>query len=314
MIKYNVYTCKKFNIGDSLKIPILSIIIPTHNSELTIENCINSLTSQSYPREKFEIIVVDDGSTDNTTRIAKNAGADRIIITEPCFQGKARNIGVENANAHLLGFIDSDCEAKDDWVKTIVKELETLHAISGPIENGNPYSKIAWAEYFVEFCAFNEFRKRMIIRTMPGCNIACSKEVFTKAGGFSEEPLSEDIMFGQCLRRKGFQQFFVPELQIRHLCRTDSNKFLDNHKLLGRYFVRNRKSKTSEQSKLLINSIFFIPIIFLGKFFKSVNYSIKARKTRKFFSTLPWILKGNVAYCKGILQEINIERNRNSGN
>ena len=139
-----------------MKKPILSIIIPTHNSDQTIERCIRSLTSQSFPREKFEIIVVDDGSKDQTSSLAKKAGADKVIITEPCFQGKARNIGVENANGNLLGFIDSDCEAKDGWVETIIKELETLNAISGPIENGNPQSKVAWAEYFVEFCAFND--------------------------------------------------------------------------------------------------------------------------------------------------------------
>ena len=200
---------------------ILSIIIPTHNSELTIEKCINSLTSQSYPREKFEIIVVDDGSLDKTTSLAKKAGADQIIITESCFQGKARNIGVENANANLLGFIDSDCEAKEDWVETIIKELKTLQAITGPIENGNSQSKVAWAEYFVEFCAFNEFRQRSVIRTMPGCNIACSKESFIKTGGFTEERLSEDILFGECLRRQGVEQFFIPELKIKHLCRTE---------------------------------------------------------------------------------------------
>jgi len=286
-----------------LKKPILSIIIPTHNSDQTIERCIRSLTSQSFPREKFEIIVVDDGSKDQTSSLAKKAGADKVIITEPCFQGKARNIGVENANGNLLGFIDSDCEAKDGWVETIIKELETLNAISGPIENGNPQSKVAWAEYFVEFCAFNEFRKRSSIRTMPGCNIACLKESFSKAGGFSEVPLSEDIMFSQSLRREGFEQIFVPEMQIRHLCRTDPNKFLDNHKLLGRFFVRNRKSNASEQSQLLIRNQIFIPIIFVGKVLKSINYSIQARKTRKFISSLLWIIKANIVYCEGILEE-----------
>ena len=282
---------------------MLSIIIPTHNSELTIKQCIHSLITQSFPREKFEIIVVDDGSTDETTSLAKTAGADNIINTKPCSLGKARNIGVENAKANLLGFIDSDCEAKDDWVKTIVKELEKLDAIGGSVQNGNPQSKVAWAEYFVEFCAFNEFRKRSSILTMPGCNIACLKESFSKAGGFSEVPLSEDIMFSQSLRREGFEQIFVPEMQIRHLCRTDPNKFLANHKLLGRFFVRNRKSNASEQSQLLIRNQIFIPIIFVGKVLKSINYSIQARKTRKFISSLLLIIKANIVYCEGILEE-----------
>ena len=292
--------------------PILSIIIPTHNSELTIERCINSLTTQSFPREKFEIIVVDDGSKDHTTSIAKKAGADCIIITEPCFQGKARNVGVEHAKANLLGFIDSDCEAKDGWVECSIKELDTLQAITGPIENGNAQSKVAWAEYFVEFCAFNEFRKRSIIRTMPGCNIACLKDAFTKAGGFSVERLSEDIIFSQCLRRVGVDQIFVPELKIKHLCRTEPNKFLSNHKLLGRYFVRNKKYSVSDQSQFLINNRIFIPIIFAGKLVKSVNYAFKAKKGGRFLASFLWIIKANLAYCKGILEEIkNIEKNSN---
>ncbi len=292
---------------------MLSIIIPTHNSELTIKQCIESLTSQSFPREKFEIIVVDDGSTDQTTSIAKKAGADSIILIEPCFQGKSRNIGVQNAKANLLGFIDSDCEAKNGWVETIIKELESLQAITGAIDNGNTQSKIAWAEYFVEFCAFNEFRKRSVIRTMPGCNIACLKEIFMKAGGFSEERLSEDILFGQALRRKGVEQIFVPELKIKHLCRTESNKFLSNHKLLGRYFVRNRKSGLSDQSNFLINNRLFIPIIFAGKLVKSLNYAFKARKGKKFLASFPWIIKANVVYCKGVLEELrNTEKNMNS--
>ena len=133
----------------------LSIIIPTHNSESTIQRCISSLISQSFPREQFEIIVVDDGSKDKTTTLAKEAGADQIIVTEPCFQGKARNIGVQKAKTNYLAFIDSDCEAEDGWIRTIIKELENLQVIGGPVKNGNPQSLLAWAEYFVEFCAFH---------------------------------------------------------------------------------------------------------------------------------------------------------------
>jgi len=54
--------------------PILSIIIPTHNSELTIEECISSIKSQKYPKEKYEIIIVDDGSKDNTVDLCKKGG------------------------------------------------------------------------------------------------------------------------------------------------------------------------------------------------------------------------------------------------
>jgi len=106
-----------------LKNPLISVITATHNSETTIECCIRSLLSQSYPQEKFEIIVVDDGSSDRTVEYAKKSGADFVISTNKCTLGEARNIGSKNAHGKFFAFIDSDCEAKDGWLKTAYQEI-----------------------------------------------------------------------------------------------------------------------------------------------------------------------------------------------
>jgi len=284
---------------------VISIIVATHNSELTIKQCIHSLITQSFPREKFEIIVVDDGSTDETTSLAKTAGADNIINTKPCSLGKARNIGVENAKANLLGFIDSDCEAKDDWVKTIVKELEKLDAIGGSVQNGNPQSKVAWAEYFVEFSFYNEFKQRFISKIgLPGCNLACSKDAFLKAGGFTEERLSDDVSFNESLWRAGIDHIFVPELQVRHLCRTKLNKVSKNMNLLGKYFVRNRRKNSSLPYASLKNSRMLVLVAFFNKFVGVPYYAIESKKTRNFFCSYPYIIFIIISYCKGIWNEL----------
>jgi len=288
-----------------LKKLILSIIIPTHNSDQTIERCIRSLTSQSFPREKFEIIVVDDGSKDQTASLAKKAGADKVIITEPCFQGKARNIGVENAKADFLAFIDSDCKAKDGWINYIIEELKNLHVVGGPVLNGNPQSLTAWGEYFVEFCAFHEFRKRSIIRTIPSCNIACTKDAFFKAGGFFTDVwLSEDTLFAEHLREAGVEEFFVPEIKILHFCRTKLSKVLSNHKYLGRVFVRNLEYIPIAKSRLRKQSRWVIPIIFIGKIVKSANYAVKARKFCKFILAFHIVFLANISFARGFWDEI----------
>ena len=215
--------------------PKISVIIPTHNSEKTIENCVQSVVTQNFPRNEYEIIIVDDGSKDNTVNLAKKAGADSVIVTEACFQGAARNLGAKKARGNFLAFIDSDCTAREGWLESLSKELEKNKAIGGPVLNGNSHSLVAWAEYLIEFSEFNENRKRTIVPFVPGCNIACTKDVFYKVGGFSEQRLSEDVAFGYSLRKAGVNITFVPELQVNHLCRTEYSRYIANMKIDGMF-------------------------------------------------------------------------------
>ena len=89
-----------------VNVPKISVIIPAYNSESSIKRCIRSITSQTFPRENYEIIVVDDGSTDNTVAAAKSSGANIVITSEHHSSGRARNIGVKNSNGKILAFIN----------------------------------------------------------------------------------------------------------------------------------------------------------------------------------------------------------------
>lgn len=282
--------------------PVLSIIIPTHNSHETISRCINSLTSQSPLRTLFEIIVVDDGSYDTTVETAKNAGADMVIITNPCFQGKARNIGVTKARGSIIAFIDSDCAAKDGWIKSIINEVGPKKAVSGPIENGNPKSYVAWGEYFLEFGGWDEFKRRSKILLFPGCNGACTKDDFLQSGGFIETGAAEDSLLGSSLRKNDVEIYFIPESQIFHFCRTEIKKVVRNMEKLGHYFVISRRKDPSLSHSGFTRSA--IPIIFLGKIIKSFEYAIHARKVSKYFGSFPVIIIGTISFCKGIFNEL----------
>lgn len=86
---------------------MISIIIPTLNSAAVLEKCLSSIVSQSYPKNKIEIIIADGGSTDGTLEIAKNYGAK--IYNNPLKTGEAgKAIGVKKANGDLIALIDSD--------------------------------------------------------------------------------------------------------------------------------------------------------------------------------------------------------------
>jgi glycosyltransferase involved in cell wall biosynthesis len=285
----------------------LSIIIPTHNSEKTIKNCLESIINQSYPKEKFEIIVVDDGSKDDSVKISKEF-ADKVIQVESCFQGKARNIGAQKAESENIAFIDSDCRAKKGWVENIIKNLKASQAITGPIENGNQHSDIACAEYFLEFGGWDKSKKKSPVRFMPGCNQGLKKSAFEKAGRFTEERESEDVLFGDALSKAKITPFFIPEIKIEHLCRTDKEKFLANMELLGKYSARSRKKVSSARYASLMTKRSLIPILFWGKIAKTAARSFSTGNGIKFLKVLPHIFAGTSAFCKGVKEEISNSR------
>jgi len=284
-------------------LPELSIVIPTHNSASTIDRCINSLNAQSYHREKYEIIIVDDGSKDKTIELAKKAGVDKIIETEPCFQGKARNIGVKNSKGDFVAFIDSDCLAKEGWIKAVFDGLSSKGAITGPIENGNPQSHVAWVEYLVEFGGWSQYREQSFVPFFPGCNGACKKDDFLRAGGFVESEASEDVLFGISLRRAGINLRFIPEMQVLHLCRTSLKNVLKNMEKLGRYFVKARRKEPTLPYSFILRNRIFLPSIFVGKTIKTAKYAIHTKKIGRFLFLFPLILLATSSHCLGACKE-----------
>jgi glycosyltransferase involved in cell wall biosynthesis len=90
-----------------MEMPSISIIIPTYNSEKVLPLCLESIQQQKYPKEKIEILVVDDGSVDNTVNIAKNFGA-KILYNGARHIERGKSIGIQNAENDLVLFIDSD--------------------------------------------------------------------------------------------------------------------------------------------------------------------------------------------------------------
>lgn len=100
----------------------LSVIIPVRNGEQTLEKCLSSVFDQKYFPPKFEVVVINDGSTDKTVEIAKKFPVR--LIKLPKNQGRisAREIGVKKARYQYLFFIDSDCYPSQNWLGEILKE------------------------------------------------------------------------------------------------------------------------------------------------------------------------------------------------
>lgn len=97
----------------------ISVIIPAYNEEEYIAAALDALFAQSFPREDFEIIVVDNVSTDETSQIAKNKGADKVLFESTKGTNAARQRGLQEATGEIVAFLDADCTPPKDWLEKI---------------------------------------------------------------------------------------------------------------------------------------------------------------------------------------------------
>src|SRR3989338_1356440 len=120
------------------KYPTISVILPTYQAEKDIENCLNSIAMQDYPKERLEILVIDGGSRDKTLEIVKKFKAFKTTILfnpfRDCDEGKS--IGLHHAKGEIIALIDADNELNSPkWFRTMVQPLledKTIFGVESP--------------------------------------------------------------------------------------------------------------------------------------------------------------------------------------
>lgn len=172
--------------------PTFSVVIPTYNEERFIRRCLESVRAQHYAPDRIEIIVVDNGSTDNTVAIGREY-AD-ILLHHPGIRvGAMRNRGAQAASGQLLAFLDADCLAEPDWLANAAQALARERCVTGDSYDipRNPH----WIEraWFAQ-----EHRGRRATHLLPAGNLIVPRDAFLHVGGFNEALVTgEDAEFCQ---------------------------------------------------------------------------------------------------------------------
>ena len=212
---------------------MISVIIPSYNSESTIQKCLDSLINQSYGGE-YEIILVDS-SVDSTPQIVSSQ-YPRIKLThfdKKTDPGTARNIGIEESKGDLIALIDSDCVAAHDWLEKIDWTHKShYNIVGGVVNNGNANDDIvAWAGYIAEFRDFLPEQPKREVMHIPTCNISYKKDIFTKFGYFKGEFYpQEDLVYNYNLWENGEKILLDPGIQVAHHHRSVLRDFLFHKK------------------------------------------------------------------------------------
>jgi glycosyltransferase involved in cell wall biosynthesis len=173
----------------------VSIIIPVYNEEKDISNCIKSLKKQTF--KNFELIIVDDGSTDNTLEIAKQAakkeGLDlRIIKQNHRGPGEARNLGAKNARGKILVLIDADMTFDKNYIKNLIEPILKNKEVIGTTHDYEVSTNLdnKWSSLWGKIRVSKEDLKKINVFR------AIRKDRFLKMGGFdSKYGYSDDQTF-----------------------------------------------------------------------------------------------------------------------
>jgi glycosyltransferase involved in cell wall biosynthesis len=195
----------------------VSVVIPALNAASTIEGCLAALAEQTV--RPGEVIVVDDGSTDETPDIARRMGA-RVLVQDHAGAGAARNHGARAARGVLLLFTDADCAPVQDWVERLVETMDGDGVVAArgvtTSDQAEPAARFAQLEYDEKY---RQLAKHENVEFVATYSAAYRRDAFWRFGGFDEGfvgATSEDQELSFRLAREGLGIAFVPSAAVRH--------------------------------------------------------------------------------------------------
>ena len=238
-------------------LPYISIIIPVYNSKAIIGDCIQSLLDQDYPKDKLEIIVVDNNSTDGTAETIKQYPVQYLLEDKIQSSYAARNKGAQNAKGEALLFFDADQIVEKDFLKKFARAWDdTQYSAFGaqyiPIGDQKTLAGKYW--HTQETTQFTNPADGKSFAKLGGGNTLIRKEVFHKLGGYDSNLVSwGDYDFSYRLRQAGYKVKYMDDAVIGHKERNTIQSLLRREYRIG--FGRSsfdRKHKETKESIALI--------------------------------------------------------------
>ena len=197
-------------------LPPVSVIVPAYNERVGIEACLRSLCASDYPA--FEVIVVDDGSTDDTADVVRALGLPRVTLIGQENAGKpaALMTGIHAAAAEIVVLVDGDTVFEPQSLRHLVAPMvdERVGAVSGNTKVGNRRGLIGRWQHIEYVIGFNLDRRMFDVLecmpTVPGAIGAFRRRALDDIGGVSDDTLAEDTDLTMGICRAGYRVVYAP--------------------------------------------------------------------------------------------------------
>lgn len=272
--------------------PKVSILIPAHNEEIVIEETIKSMIRLDYPKEKLELLLINDNSSDQTgtiiDRYAKEYSFIRAVHTKPPHAGKGKsgalNQGFKNSTGEIIAVYDADNTPEPEALRNLALGLmadEKAGAIVGKFRVVNANKNILTRLINIETLTFQWLAQAgrwfwFKMTTIPGTNFAIRRSILEELGGWDEKALSEDTELSIRVYNLGYYIRFFPEAitweqepeNIRVWWRQRTRWARGNEYVILKYLFQLHKLKNK---KVVIDIFYFLFTYFL--FFTGVFIS-----------------------------------------
>lgn len=235
----------------SAELPSFSVVVPTYERPAQLAACLHSLAQLDYPRERFEVLIVDDASESAPRELIESFGGalDVKLIEQAKNAGPAaaRNLGARSACGEFLAFTDDDCEPEREWLRAFASRFAEAPAriVGGRTVNAldsNPYSETSQLIIDVVYAHFN--RDSEDARFFASNNFAVHAESFLEAGGFDETfRTSEDREICARWRSRGLCMTYEPRAVVRHSHRLTLGSLWRQHFGYGRGALRFHRAR-----------------------------------------------------------------------
>lgn len=196
---------------------MISVVIPAKDAAKNIEDCMQAVLSQEGVNPDYEVILVDDGSQDNTADIAEGLGV-RVIRQQNAGPGAARNAGVAASRGEIIAFTDADCAPSKYWLQQITQPFDDPQVIGAKgiyrTHQKGLVPRFVQQEY--EF-KYRRLATQVTIDFIDTYSAAYRREQFLANGGFEAAlPAAQDAELSFRLARKGYKLVFAPEAVVYH--------------------------------------------------------------------------------------------------
>jgi len=213
--------------------PEYSVIVPAYQAADVIADCVRALAQQTVDRARYEIIVVDDGSTDATGDVARETGADRVLRIAHGGPAAARNAGIEAAQGEIVLFTDADCEPAEDWVAQMVAPFgdPQVMGVKGTYRTKQPslIARLVQLEFEIRYERMAELPRIDFVDTYAA---GYRRALFVTHGVFDTAYIAaEDVDLSFRLTRAGHWLVFAPDAWVWHR----------HPATLGRYLARKAR-------------------------------------------------------------------------